>query len=141
MFDAFDTSLDRDLIDRIEVRQEGRPDLIETITPDELTKKGFNLTYEGTIDGLTVSKEAENNITFELIFEEETGLDNLLLDYTITTGQEEVRQLVNNGRNEIINFSVNQTDFNDNETFESGSNDNVSLESFSFESGSNIIVI
>ncbi|MBE9046835.1 tandem-95 repeat protein [Pleurocapsales cyanobacterium LEGE 10410] len=117
LFDAFDTSIDKNLIDRIEVRQEGRPDLIDTIAPDELTEEGFNLTYEGTIDGLKVSREAENNITFELVFKEETGLDNLLLDYTITTGQEEVRQLVNNGRNEIINFSVNQTDFDDNESF------------------------
>lgn len=128
LFDAFDTSVDRDLIDRIEVRQEGRTNPIQIISPDELTENGFNLTYEGTIDGLEVSREAENDITFEVVFKEETGIDRVLLNYKITTGQEEVRQQTNNGRNEVINFSVNQSDFTD-------SND----ESFSLESEREIV--
>ena len=119
LFDAFDTSIDRDAIDRIEVRLEGIAEPIQIISPDELSENGFNLTYEGTIEGLEVSREAENNITFELVFKEEAGIDNVLLNYKITTGQEEVRQQTNDGRNEVINFGVNQSDFTDsiNESF------------------------
>ena len=59
------------------------------------------------------------------------------LNYSITTGQEQVRQDID-GRG-FFSLAANQTDFNDNEnlSFESGINSNSNLESFSFESGTN----
>ncbi|MBE9171333.1 tandem-95 repeat protein [Pleurocapsales cyanobacterium LEGE 06147] len=109
LFDAFDTSIDKNTIDHLEVKKAGQ--LIDTITPDEFVENGFNLTYSGTIEDLEVSREAENEITFELAFND--GTPTVALDYKITTGQKEVKQQTNNGKKEVINFSVNQDDFFD----------------------------
>lgn len=109
-FDEFNTPiLDRDPIDRIDVKLAGA--VINTISPNDLVENGMNFTYEGSIDNLEVSREAQNEITFELVFND--GTPTVTLDYKITTGQEEVRQQTNNGRTEVITFSVNQNDFFD----------------------------
>ncbi|MEM9275573.1 MAG: cadherin-like domain-containing protein [Cyanobacteria bacterium P01_F01_bin.143] len=135
LFDEFDTSIDKDTIEHINVRitnptQNKNNKIIETITPDQLIKNGFNLTYEGSIGDLEVSQEAENEITFELVFKEDTGIPTQLLDYKITTGQEEIKQQTNNGTTEIITFSVNQSDFTD-------TNANTSTNQFSITNNSN----
>ena len=104
-----------DTIERIDVIVGGRG-VVDTISPDRLVEGTLGLEYEGSIEGLEVSREAENEITFELVFND--GTPSTTLDYKITTGQEEVRQQTNNGETEIINFSVNQSDF----TQSSGSN-------------------
>ena len=109
LFDAFDTSIDKSIIERIDVKKAGS--VIETIDPVNLTESGFNLTATGTIDGLEVSREAENEITFELVFND--GTPTVTLDYKITTGQKQVRQQTDNGRTEVLTFSVNQNDFFD----------------------------
>ena len=97
-----------DTIERVDVIVGGRG-VVDTISPDRLVEGTLGLEYEGSIEGLEVSREAENEITFELVFND--GTPSTTLDYKITTGQEEVRQQTNNGETEIINFSVNQSDF------------------------------
>ena len=110
LFDEFNSPrIDKENINRIVVRVAGEEK--DTIFPGDLTQNGANFTFEGTIDGLEVSREAENEITFELFFNDATP--SVSLDYKITTGQEQIRQQTNNGRREIITFSVNQNDFFD----------------------------
>jgi Ca2+-binding RTX toxin-like protein/uncharacterized protein YegL len=117
LFDAFDTSINKEAIARIDVKivkKDGgvvvEEEVVKTITPDKLIKNGLNLTYSGTIEDLEVSREAENDITFELVFND--GTPSVPLNYKITTGQKEVREQTNNGT-EITTFSVNQEDFID----------------------------
>jgi Ca2+-binding RTX toxin-like protein len=101
--------IDSSTIERIDVKLAGT--VVDTISPDSLVEGTLGLEYQGSIEGLEVSREAENEITFELVFN--NGTPNATLDYTITTGQEEVRQQTNDGNTEVITFSVNQADFTD----------------------------
>jgi V8-like Glu-specific endopeptidase/uncharacterized protein YegL len=99
--------LDRNIIERIDVKLAGN--VIDTISPSQLTEDTLGLSFEGTIDGLEVTRTAENNVTFDVVFND--GTPTTSLDYTITTGQEQVAQQTSNGTREVIIFSVNQSDF------------------------------
>jgi V8-like Glu-specific endopeptidase/uncharacterized protein YegL len=106
--DAFTAAtIDRTTIDRIDIKLDGN--VIDTIAPSQLTEDTLGLSFEGTIDGLAVTRTAENNITFEVVFN--NGNPTATLDYKITTGQEQVTQQTDNGTKEVITFSVNQSDF------------------------------
>lgn len=110
LFDEFNSPrIDLNNINRIDVELAGT--VINTISPNDLVENGMNFTYEGSIDNLEVSRQAQNEITFELVFND--GTPSVTLDYKITTGQEQVRQQTNNGRTEVLIFSVNQNDFFD----------------------------
>lgn len=100
-------TVDRDTIERIEVKLDGK--VIETIAPADLTENSLGLQYKGTIDMLEVTREAENDIIFDVVFN--NGTPTASLNYIITTGQKEVTQQTNNGTREITTFSVNQSDF------------------------------
>jgi Ca2+-binding RTX toxin-like protein/V8-like Glu-specific endopeptidase/uncharacterized protein YegL len=101
-------TVDRNTIDRIDVRLAGA--VVDTITPDELVVDPLGrLSYDGTIDRLTVGRTAENQITFDLIFN--NGTPTTSLNYRITSGQQEVRSQSTDGTREVIVFSVNQSDF------------------------------
>jgi len=77
--------------------------------PAQLTENNLGLQFQGTIDELEVSRTAENKITFDVIFNNQTP--TVSLEYSITTGQEQVIQQTKNGTKEVITFSVNQSDF------------------------------
>ena len=64
-------------------------ELVETITPDQLTDSPLGLTYEGSVDGLDVSIDAENVITAEVVFTDEAYLATTTVDYTVTAGESE----------------------------------------------------
>ena len=68
--------IERDRIERIDVSlsYEGGEDLgvVKTISPEQLTEGTLGLEYESTIDNLAVSKEAVNEITFEVVFNDGT---------------------------------------------------------------------
>ena len=64
-------------------------ELVETITPEQLTDSPLGLTYEGSVDGLDVSIDAENVITAEVVFTDEAYLATTTLDYTVTAGESE----------------------------------------------------
>ena len=100
-------TIDRDTIERIDVKLGGT--VVKTITPSELVEATLGLKAEGAIEGLEVSRTAENEITFEVVFN--NGTPTASLDYKITTGQQEVTQQTADGQREIITFSVNQSDF------------------------------
>jgi uncharacterized protein YegL len=101
-------TVDRNTIDRIDVRLAGV--VVDTITPDELVVDPLGrLSYDGTIDRLTVGRTAENQVTFDLIFN--NGTPTTSLNYRITSGQQEVRSQSTDGTREVIVFSVNQSDF------------------------------
>jgi Ca2+-binding RTX toxin-like protein/V8-like Glu-specific endopeptidase len=101
-------TVDRNTIDRIDVRLAGV--VVDTITPDELVVDTLGrLSYDGTIDRLTVGRTADNQVTFDLIFN--NGTPTTSLNYRITSGQQEVRSQSTDGTREVIVFSVNQSDF------------------------------
>ena len=119
--DAFvAATVDSSTVERIDVRLGGM--VIDTITPDQLTETTLGLEFEGTIEGLEVTRTAENEIDFDLVFN--NGTPTATLSYTITTGQEQVIEQTNNGTEEVIIFSVNQSDF----TAESVTNESISRE-------------
>ncbi len=106
--DAFTAAtVGRDTIDRIDVRLAGN--VIDTIDPSQLTEDTLGLQFEGTIDGLEVTREAENEIVFDVVFN--NGTPTASLRYTITTGQEQITEQTDDGTRLIITFSVNQDDF------------------------------
>ena len=64
-------------------------EVVETITPEQLTDSPLGLTYEGSVDGLDVSIDAENVITAEVVFTDEAYLATTTVDYTVTAGESE----------------------------------------------------
>jgi len=117
LFDEFRPSITPEMIDYIDVKKEDIS--IDRIEASSLEENGQNLSFTGTIDGLDISRTAENRITFDLIFKENDAegqplnLDPVSVDYKITTGQEQVTEQTANGTIEIITFSVNQAEFID----------------------------
>jgi von Willebrand factor type A domain/Calx-beta domain/RTX calcium-binding nonapeptide repeat (4 copies) len=102
------STLDKDTIDRIDVKLGGT--VVATIAPNQLTVDALGrLSYEGVLRDLTVSRTAENQVAFEVIFKD--GTPTTTLNYKITSGQEQVSTQSNSGTKEVITFSVNQADF------------------------------
>jgi hypothetical protein len=108
LFTEFNEAIvEQDTIERIDVSLNGT--VIETILPDQLTESTLGLQFEGTIDNLEVSRTAQNDIVFEVVFNNETPTASL--EYFITTGQNQITQQTNNGTQEVTIFSVNESDF------------------------------
>ena len=104
----FNTStIDKNTIERIDVKL--GVTVVDTITPEELVENTLGLQYKGTIEDLEVTRTAQNEISFDVVFKDDTPTASL--DYKITTGQEEVKQQTNDGEKEVNIFGVNQTDF------------------------------
>jgi V8-like Glu-specific endopeptidase len=101
-------TIDKTTIDRIDVKLAGT--IVNTISPDQLVVDALGrLSYEGSIDKLTVGRTAENEVSFDLIFKNEAPITTL--NYKITSGQQQVISQSNNGTKEVITFSVNQAEF------------------------------
>ena len=64
-------------------------EVVDTITPDVFTDSPLGLTYEGSVDGLDVSIDAENIITAEVVFTDESNFATTTIDYTVTAGESE----------------------------------------------------
>ena len=64
-------------------------EVVETITPEQLTDSPLGLTYSGSVDDLDVSIDAENIITAEVVFTDESNFATTTLDYTVTAGESE----------------------------------------------------
>ena len=62
-------------------------EVVETIAPEQLTDSPLGLTYEGSVDELDVSVDAENIVTAEVVFTPESELANTTVDYTVTAGE------------------------------------------------------
>ena len=106
--DAFAVSgIDRDIIDRIEVKLGGT--VIETIDPSALLDGALGLTYEGSIDGLDRSIDADNIVTFDVIFND--GTPTATIESRITTGQTELRQASADGTQEYVALAVNAANY------------------------------
>ena len=65
-------------------------EVVETVTPDQLTDSPLGLTYEGSIDELDVSIDAENVITAEVVFTDAANLASTTVEHIVTTGESEV---------------------------------------------------
>lgn len=100
-------TISRDVIERVDVKLAGN--VIQTIDPSQLVEDALGLQFKGTIDNLEVSRTAVNEVTFEVVFND--GTPTASLDYTITTGQEQVTSQTDDGTQVVVVFSVNQSDF------------------------------
>ncbi|SMX33368.1 Calx-beta domain protein [Maliponia aquimaris] len=106
--DAFSVSgFDKSKIDRIDVKLDGN--VVDTIAPNQLVDSPLGLTFEGTLQGLEVSIDAENIVTFDLVFND--GTPTATIKTKITTGQTELRQATNDGTVDTVALAVNQDDY------------------------------
>ena len=64
-------------------------EVVETVTPDQLTDSPLGLTYEGSVEELDVSIDAENTITAEVVFTPESNLAATTVDHIVTAGDGE----------------------------------------------------
>ena len=60
-------------------------EIVDTIQPSQLTDSPFGLTYEGSVDELDVSIDAENVVTAEVVFN--NGLPTTSIEHTVTAGE------------------------------------------------------
>ena len=81
-------------------------EVIDTLTPDQFTNNPAGLTYEGTVDNLDVSIDAENIVTAEVIFTPESNFATTTVEHTVTAGQGEVLDQNRNPINESGNEDV-----------------------------------
>ena len=108
LFSAFQTSgFSRSVIDRIDVKLGGS--VVDTIAAADLSDSGVGLTYDGALDGLTVTPSAQNAIDFDVVFND--GTPTATLSSEVTTGQNEVRTQSADGTTTVVNFSVNQAQY------------------------------
>ena len=98
--------IDRNTIERVDVLLNGT--VVDTILPDQLEPDTLGLTYEGEIEGLEVSKTAENDAQFVVVFN--NGAPNVTVETTITSGQEE-RTVRNADGTTSVTLAAGQTDY------------------------------
>jgi Ca2+-binding RTX toxin-like protein/uncharacterized protein YegL/V8-like Glu-specific endopeptidase len=101
------SGIDRTVIDRIEVKLDGT--VIDTLPENALVDGPLGLQVEGSIDGLEVSREAMNEIEFDIVFSD--GTPTATLATTITTGQEELVRRSADGTRDVVTLAVFQQDF------------------------------
>ena len=82
-------------------------EIVDTIAPEQLTDSPLGLTYEGSVDELDVSIDAENVITAEVVFTDEANLATTTLDFTVTAGES---QAVDSEGNAIAQSSDSNED-------------------------------
>lgn len=99
--------IQRDKIDRIDVRLGGV--VVDTIAPASLVDDPLGLKYEGTLSGLEVSRTAENELRFDVVFND--GTPTVSVDAKVTTGQSEVITQSDDGTEVVVTFSVNLADY------------------------------
>jgi Ca2+-binding RTX toxin-like protein len=68
--------------------------VVDTIEPAQLTDSPLGLTYEGSVENLDVSVDAENTITAEVVFNDTTATTSV--DYTVTAGDGELKDVNGN---------------------------------------------
>lgn len=109
LIDAFGSSgISRDTIERIDVLVGGV--VVDSIAPADLTDDPLGLTYEGGLDGLEVSREADNEVIFRLLFND--GTPPAEVEARVTSGQEEIVEQSDDGTEVRVTFSVSLEDYN-----------------------------
>jgi len=104
-------TIDKSTIDRIEVKLGGT--VVSSIAAGQLIDQGAGgFRFEGDLSGLDVSRTANNQVEFVLVFN--NGTPSTTLRSAITTGQTEVVQQTNGGANVVVTFSVNQANYTPN---------------------------
>ena len=76
-----------DSVESVNILLDG--EIVDTITPDQLTDSPLGLTYEGTVENLDVSIDAENIITAEVVFTPESNLAATTVEHIVTAGDGE----------------------------------------------------
>ncbi|MEM7759973.1 MAG: Calx-beta domain-containing protein, partial [Cyanobacteria bacterium P01_A01_bin.40] len=84
-------------------------EIVETITPEQLTDTPLGLIYEGSIDGLDVSIDAENLVTAEVVFNH--TFSNTTVQHTVTAGESQAVDANGNPIDQSGNDSGNDNPF------------------------------
>ena len=108
------SSITRDDIDYVEIRLEGQTTPVQVIQPSELIDTPLGLSFSGSVDGLDVSLDAENQITAEVFFTN-PNLPSTPVNFTVASGGEPISDVMGSEpQNEIAQLSV-ETSSNNNE--------------------------
>ncbi|MEM7594189.1 MAG: hypothetical protein AAF383_22200 [Cyanobacteria bacterium P01_A01_bin.83] len=86
-------------------------EVVETLTPDMLTDSPLGLTYEGSIEDLDVSIDAENVVTAEVIFTPESNLATTTVEHIVTAGESEAVDAEGNPIDQTGNDTGNDDPF------------------------------
>ena len=99
--------------------------VVDTVQPNQLTDSPLGLNYEGSVEDLDVSIDAENIITAEVVYTPESNLTTIDVDYTVTAGEGKLTD----GDGNPIDESGNENNQDPFEKRRNGSdgNDNITL--------------
>ena len=100
--------------------------IVDTLTPDQLTDSPLGLTYEGSIENLDVSIDAENIISAEVVFTTESNLATTTVEHIVTAGEGELVDENGNPIDESGNTSGDEDPF-ERERNGSDGNDDITL--------------
>lgn len=111
------SSITRDDIDYVEIRPEGETTPVQVIQPSELINTPLGLNFSGSVDGLDVSLDAENQITAEVFFTD-PNLPSTPVNFTVASGGEPISNAIpsepQNGTKSVNNVetSSNKNQYN-----------------------------
>lgn len=100
--------------------------VVDTIQPSQISDSPLGLIYEGSVEDLDVSVDAENIITAEVVFTPESNLATTCTNYTVTAGEGKLVDENDNPIDESGNTSGDEDPFNKRRDG-GNSNDNITL--------------
>ncbi len=96
-------------VDHVDILVDGQ--VVETVQPNQLTDSPLGLTYEGTVEDLDVSIDAENIVTAEVVYTPQSNLAATDVDYTVTAGEGKLTDENGNPIDESNNTSGDEDPF------------------------------
>ncbi len=86
-------------------------EVVDTVQPNQLTDSPLGLTYEGSVEDLDVSIDAENIVTAEVVYTPQSNLAATDVDYTVTAGEGKLTDENGNPIDESNNTSGDEDPF------------------------------
>ncbi len=86
-------------------------EVVDTVQPNQLTDSPLGLTYEGTVEDLDVSIDAENIVTAEVVYTPASNLATTDVDFTVTAGEGKLTDSNGNPIDESANTSGDEDPF------------------------------
>ena len=96
-------------VDHVDILVDGQ--VVETVQPNQLTDSPLGLTYEGSVEDLDVSIDAENIVTAEVVYTPASNLATTDVDFTVTAGEGKLTDSNGNPIDESANTSGDEDPF------------------------------
>ncbi len=96
-------------VDHVDILVDGQ--VVETVQPEQLTDSPLGLTYEGSVEDLDVSIDAENIVTAEVVYTPASNLATTDVDFTVTAGEGKLTDSNGNPIDESANTSGDEDPF------------------------------